>query len=164
MTKLQVKRAEYSSPGEPGKRGFEDLECYKLALDLVVNAHELVKILPGEEKFDLAMQLRRSSKSIVANIAEGYGRYHYLDSLRCFSIARGELNETIAHFINARTLGYINQEYFETVYQIARKAEATLNGYMKFVRKQKADHSEFDKRQLREENLNYGLDTPFKDK
>ena len=42
----------------------------------------------------------------MANIAEGYGRYHYLDSLRFFYIARGSLTETISHIITAHDLKY----------------------------------------------------------
>jgi len=101
---MQVKRANYESPGKAGQRGFEDLDCYKLALDIVVNTHGLAKKLRPEEKYDMASQIRRSAKSITANIAEGYGRYHYLDSLRYYSIARGELNETLSHFVNALAL------------------------------------------------------------
>jgi len=108
-----LQRAQYSSPGEPGKRGFEDLECYKLALDVMVNAHQFAQRLPADEKYDLVQQVRRSSKSVTANIAEGYGRYHYLDSLRFYSNARGSLNETLNHFINGRVLEYSDQAYFE---------------------------------------------------
>src|SRR4030065_769761 len=120
---MEFKRAEYKSPGEPGKSGFEDLVFYKLALDVVMNANELARHLPPEEKYDLAVQIRRSSKSITANIAEGYGRYHYLESLRYYSTARGELNETLSHFINARLLEYCDREYFEQFHQLVRQAE-----------------------------------------
>src|SRR5437764_606965 len=99
--RMELIRADYRSPGEQGRAGFEDLDCFKLALDVMVNAHTFAKILPSEEKFDLADQIRRSSKSVTANIAEGYGRFHYLDSLKFYSNARGSLNETLAHFINA---------------------------------------------------------------
>jgi four helix bundle protein len=77
----------YQSPGQPGRRGFEDLECYKLSLYIVIGIRDMIKLLPPEEKYDLAVQVRRSSKSVSANIAEGYGRYHYLDSLYKYSIA-----------------------------------------------------------------------------
>ena len=107
------RKSLYQSPGQPGRRGFEDLECYKLALHVIVGVQDLIKSLPPEEKFDLAVQIRRSSKSVAANIAEGYGRYHYLDSLYKYSIARGELNETLSHVINAKVLGYIDQTMFE---------------------------------------------------
>ena len=40
------------------------------------------KTLPPDEKYDLYAQIRRSAKGVTGNIGEGYGRYHYLDSLR----------------------------------------------------------------------------------
>jgi four helix bundle protein len=155
---MQVKRAIYKSPGQAGQCGFEDLECYKLALDVVVNAHELANHLPPEEKYDLATQIRRSAKSVTANIAEGYGRYHYLDSLCHYSIARGELNETLAHFANALVLANIGQEYYYEIYTLIRKTEATHNGFMNYVRKQRAGAAEFSERQIREEIENYEVD------
>ena len=132
------KRVLYVSPGEPGKRGFEDLECYQRALEVVAAVHETVKLFPASERYDLVSQIRRSSKSITANIAEGYGRYHYLDSLHYYSVARGELNETLAHLINSKVLGFIDQGMFEKLYDLIRQAEQILNGYMSFVRRKRA--------------------------
>jgi four helix bundle protein len=148
---MQLIHAQYDSPNEVGKRGFEDLECYKLALDLVVNVHELARRIPAEEKYDLVAQIRRSSKSITANIAEGYGRYHYLDRIRFYTIARGELNETIAHLINANVLHYVEREYFEQVYKLARQTEAALNGFINYVRRQREGSKEFGDSYIRDE-------------
>ena len=67
----------------------------------MVECHRVANVLPAREKYDLVSQIRRSSKSVMANIAEGYGRYHYLDSLRFYYIARGSLEETISHLITA---------------------------------------------------------------
>ncbi|HLF28304.1 MAG TPA: four helix bundle protein [Anaerolineae bacterium] len=154
-----LRQAQYSSPGESGRRGFEDLECFKLALDLVVNAHEFARRLPADEKYDLVQQVRRSSKSVTANIAEGYGRYHYLDSLKFYSNARGSLNETLSHFIQGRVLAYIDQAYFAQLYCLARQAEKALNGYMSYVRKQRAGRDLYSDRAVREEPAEYQLDT-----
>ena len=76
---MSEKKPLYDSPGEKGKRGFEDLECYKLALEVMANIHAFSKTLPSDEKFDLYAQIRRSSKGVTGNIGEGYGRYHYLE-------------------------------------------------------------------------------------
>lgn len=152
---MEIKRADYKSLGEPGKSGFEDLVFYKLALDIIVNAYELARRLPPEEKYDLAAQIRRSSKSITANIAEGYGRFHYLDSLRYYSVARGELNETLAHFINARVLDYIEPDRFEQIYRLIRQTEQSLNGFMSFVRKQQAGKAEYGNQAVREYPAGY---------
>jgi four helix bundle protein len=149
------KKSLYISPGEQGKRGFEDLECYKLASEFLARVHDFAKTLPEEEKYDLFAQIRRSSKSVTANLAEGYGRYHYLDSLRFYSIARGELNETLAHLINARTLEYIDQSGFEKIYKLIRHAEQTLNGYMSYVRRLRAGVQEYGDKAMREQEADY---------
>jgi four helix bundle protein len=154
---LSERKSLYQSPGQPGRRGFEDLECYKLALHVVVGVQTLIKSLPPEEKFDLAVQIRRSSKSVTANIAEGYGRYHYLDSLYKYSIARGELNETLSHVINAKVLGYIDQTMFEPLYSLIREAEQTLNGYMSYVQRQRAGSNEYGDKAIREDSAEYTL-------
>ena len=154
---MELRKVTYSSLGVSGARGFEDLECYQLALAVMVNAHEFVNQLPLEEKYDLVSQIRRSSKSTPANIAEGYGRYHYLDSLKFYSNARGSLNETLAHFINARSLAYVDQVYFDLLYQLAQQAEKALNGYMNYVRRQRFGQ-ELDNNPLREETVDYTVE------
>jgi four helix bundle protein len=155
MREIEFKSAKFNSPSLPGKGGFEDLECYKLTLDIIVNAYEMARHLPQEEKYDLANQVRRSSKSIAANIAEGYGRFHYLESLRSYYIARGELNETLAHFTNALILGYIQQQYYDRVHELVRKAESTLNGFIAYVRKQQQGQHEFGEHSVHESMVNY---------
>lgn len=67
---------------------------------------QLIPLLPKEEKYDLADQVRRSSKSVPANIAEGAGRYYYMDNVRFCYNAPGSLDETLNHLIAARDLGY----------------------------------------------------------
>src|SRR2546428_12339656 len=68
---------------------FEDLECWKecRALRLFV-AKELVTSLPKEERYRLGDQVLRAARSTTANIAEGYGRFHYLDNAKFCSNAR----------------------------------------------------------------------------
>ncbi len=158
---MELRKATYSSPGAPGKRGFEDLECFNLALDVVVNAHEFARALPADEKYDLVSQIRRASKSVTANIAEGYGRFHYLDSLKFYSNARGSLDEVLAHLINAQVLGYSEPKYFESFYALIRETERTLNGFMAYVRKQRAgDELYGGTRTAKEEPADYETQDP----
>jgi four helix bundle protein len=149
----------YESPGEKGKRGFEDLECYQLALEVMAQVHRFSWSLPPDEKYDLYSQIRRASKNVTGNIAEGYGRYHYLDSLHYYSIARGELNETLSRLIEARTLDYINQPDFESIYKLIRQTEQTLNGYMTYVRRQRAGAQESGDRKVRDDSVDYEVDS-----
>ncbi len=152
---MKLIKSQYQSPSESGKGGFEDLACYRLALDLMQNAHQVATALPSDEKYDLVQQIRRSSKSVLANIAEGYGRYHYLDALRFYAIARGSLNETLSHLIVAKDLGYIPDDFFHEVYALSRAAEKALNGLMNHVRTTKAGKAEFGDRSIRENSALY---------
>ena len=59
-------------------QSFEDLECWKAARELrLFVAQSIIPKFPIEEKYALTSQLRRSSRSIGDNIAEGYGRFHF---------------------------------------------------------------------------------------
>lgn len=154
---MNERKPLYISPGESGKRGFEYLDYYKLALEVMANVHVFSKTLPSDEKFDLYAQIRRSAKGVTGNIAEGYGRYHYLDSLRFYSIARGELNETLARLIDAKVLNYIDQENFESIYKLIRQAEQALNGFMSYVRRQRAGAQEYGDKSLHEDQTVYDI-------
>lgn len=124
--------------GKAAWKGFEDLDAWKLARQLMLECHELADELPSKERYDLASQIRRSSKSVMANIAEGYGRYHYAGSLRFYYIARGSLDETINHIITAHDLDYIDDTRFRELYDSGREAERMLNGYINYIRKRKS--------------------------
>ena len=60
-------------------RTFEDLEVYQVARDFRKAMYRVAKGLPEIEKFGLANQVRRAAVSLTNNIAEGHGRYHYLE-------------------------------------------------------------------------------------
>jgi len=77
--------------------GFTDLEVWKKSRLLRNNITELVKSLPPDEKYRLTDQIIRSSRSIGNNIAEGQGRFHYIDASRFLINARGSAAETIDH-------------------------------------------------------------------
>lgn len=117
--------------------------------------HTFSKTLPPDEKYDLYAQIRRSSKGVTGNIGEAYGRYHYLDSLHYYSIARGELNETLAHLIDACVLKYIDQPEFENLYTLIRQAEQALNGFMAYIRRQRAGSQEYGDKKIHEDQADY---------
>jgi four helix bundle protein len=154
---VSEKKALYGSPGEKGKRGFEDLECYQLALEVMAEIYAFSKTLRADERYDLYAQVRRSSKGVTGNIAEAYRRYHYLDSLHYYSIARGEWNETLGHSINAHVLKYINQPDFESPYKLIHETERALNGFMSYLRRQRAGGQEFGNKRVGENPTDYDV-------
>src|SRR5213596_4377386 len=70
-------------------RTFGDLECWKQCrmLRLFV-ARQVVPALPRDERYRLGDQLLRAARATTANIAEGYGRFHFLDNAKFCSNAR----------------------------------------------------------------------------
>ena len=59
------------------KTSYRDLEIYQLSHEVAVNIHKFSLNLPKYELYETGSQLRRSSKSVSANIVEGYGRRRY---------------------------------------------------------------------------------------
>lgn len=73
---------------------FEDLDVYKISRELSKVSWEIYEGLNTEEKFIFGKQFVTAVDSIGANIAEGYGRYHYLDKTRFYYNARASLFES----------------------------------------------------------------------
>ena len=61
--------------------GFKDLIVYKKAFSLSMEIFQLTKIFPKNEDYSLTSQIRRSSRSVCSNIAEGYRKRQYPDIL-----------------------------------------------------------------------------------
>ena len=77
-------------------KGYKDLEIYKLAHDLGVEIHHFSLTLPRFEMYESGSQMRRSSKSIAANIVEGYGRRSYkAEFLKFLIYALSSCDETM---------------------------------------------------------------------
>ena len=88
-------------------KSFEDLTVWQEAHKLTLEIYTLTAKFPGAEKYGIVSQLRRSSSSVPANIAEGFGRATTRELLRCLQIARGELEETRYFILLSRDLGYV---------------------------------------------------------
>jgi len=91
----------------------EDLEVYKKLCKLAMEIHELTLTFPKFELFELGSQLRRSSNSAPANLAEGFGNKHTNIYTECISRAQGELRETKHHLRMAFNKKYLMDEKFQ---------------------------------------------------
>lgn len=116
--------------------GFEDLKCWQAAREFrVFIAKSVVPALPRDEKYRLGDQLLRAARSITANIAEGYGRFHYLDNSKFCSMARGSCYETLDHLITARDEGFIPESILVEGRQKFESTKGLLNGYMNYLKR-----------------------------
>ncbi len=95
--------------GEENKMEFSDLRVWQEAKKLALEIYQLTGRFPKSETYSLADQLRRSSVSICANIAEGFNRYHAKDKIRFYYNARGSISESQSHLLIAMELGYIDK-------------------------------------------------------
>ena len=141
-------------------KSVEGLRCYQLALQLLEAVYKVATALPDYEKYNLASQLRRAALSAVLNMAEGYGRYHYLDKLRFFYFARGSLSETRSAFTAAERIGYITTEQQEWAHTTEAEAQRSLNGYIAFIRRQRQGHREYGDKAMHDEPFPYNTEPP----
>lgn len=75
-------------------KGFEDLLVFKKAYKISLDIHKTTKKFPKDEQFGMGDQMRRASKSICANLAEGFGKGHAPAEMRRFTlIALGSSEE-----------------------------------------------------------------------
>ena len=114
---------------------FTDLEVWKKARILRNNITDLVKSFPFEEKYRLADQIIRSSRSIGNNIAEEHGRFHYADEAKFMLNARGSAAETIDHLYIAMDNNIIEEKVFESFKYDCEECMKMINGYINFLRK-----------------------------
>jgi four helix bundle protein len=117
-------------------RSFEDLECWKACRTLrrFISA-DVVPRLPKEEKYRLGDQILRAARSTTANVAEGYGRFHYLDNAKFCSNARGSCWETLDHLITASDENLIAEPVLARGRELVGHAVRLLNGYMNYLKR-----------------------------
>ena len=119
-------------------QGLGRLKVWVRAKDFALIIYEQVlPLLPAEEKWNLNQQIRRSSLSISANIAEGYGRFYYQDNVRFCYLARGSLEETLSHLVFAVETKYIPVTLYEALPSDGEEIDKMLNGYIAFLKKSK---------------------------
>ena len=90
----------------------------------------MTRKFPPDERFGLIAQLRRSSASIPANIAEGCGRDSVRDFSRFLSIAAGSASETEYHFLLAYELNYLEKKDYILLDQQINEIKRMLNAFI----------------------------------
>lgn len=93
-------------------QSYEDLEVYRKLCDLHIEVNEKTFSFPNFELFELGSQLRRSSNSIPANLAEGWSNKHINIYLEGINRAQGELRETQHHLKMAFRKKYLSDEQY----------------------------------------------------
>jgi len=115
----------------------DDLEIYRLAREISREAWQVYNNLDWQTKKIMGDQFIESVDSVGANIAEGFGRFHYLDRNKFNYNARGSLIESL-HWLNVlHERGKTNQDLHNNLNQKLKKLSVKLNNYITSTKNQK---------------------------
>lgn len=117
---------------EERKFSFEDLDAYKVSLDLVDTVYNLLKQFPNEERYALCDQLRRAVTSIPSNIAEGAGRISVKEKIHFLEIAFGSLMETYCQLQITERRHYITEQQCSTIKPLTHRTARLITGLRDF--------------------------------
>lgn len=118
-------------------KDFRKLRAFQLSLDLYKGCLTIIDRLPKNEEFILKDQLRGSTQSVVAQIAEGNTQLYTKVECRFISIALGSVGETQAHLDIALISNYITKEEYKKLDNIANEIKSLLICYLREFLKQK---------------------------
>ena len=120
---------------------FEDLDAYKVAREFRKVMYEVSRRLPDLEKFGLASQIRRAAVSLTNNIAEGHGRFHYLDQIKFMLQSRGSAQELIDDLNVTDDEKYLPSHEVSQLKDKGWHSIRVLNGYLRWLRQRKTDQT-----------------------
>ena len=101
------------------KNGYEDLKIFQDSFELAMKIHEITLKLPKFELYEEGSQIRKASKSVVANIVEGYGRRRYKnDLIKFLAYAYASCDETKVHLKFIFDSKYITKEHLNNTSKI----------------------------------------------
>jgi len=120
----------------------EDLKVWQEARILCQEVYSTIKTFPAEEKYNIVKHLRENSRGLPSNIAEGFYRFHYQESIHFYLIARGCLGEMKSDLYLSFDEKYISQEEFNNFLSKIEKIFIMLNSLIKSTKELKNDNSQ----------------------
>jgi four helix bundle protein len=115
-------------------KDFKKVKVWQKAHYLTLNIYKATKNFPKEELYGLTSQIKRSSSSIPANIAEGCGRSGDAELARFFKIAMGSASELEYHLLLAHDLELLNVQSFQNLSDSATEVKRMLASFLKKLR------------------------------
>ena len=114
---------------------YYELPVYKSCREFRKKVSALArKHFPKTEEYLLKAQVLDSCRSITANIAEGFGRFHYQENIQFCRISRGSLDETLEHIVTAYDDKYITKDILSEINKDYKECLKQINGYIKYLK------------------------------
>lgn len=117
-------------------KSFKDLKVWERSHHLTLAVYRETRTFPRDEMYGLTSQIRRSSSSIPANIAEGCGRSGDVEFARFLQYAMGSASELEYHLLLAHDLGLLHAENYDRLLRDVTEVKRMLTS---FIQKLKAD-------------------------
>ena len=118
---------------EQAVNSYRDLRVWKEAMELAADCYKLTRALPREEMFGLTAQIRRSSGSVPANIAEGYGRDSSGSYVHFLKNAQGSLKEVETHLLLAAKVELLPEDVIAPALARADGVGRMLRGLIRSI-------------------------------
>lgn len=112
---------------------FQDLEVWQLARSLENKVFALTNPATFHNDFDLIRQMRRSSGSVMDNIAEGFGRGGKFEFVNSLSIAKGEVAEIQSQLFRSADRQYIANDIREAIHEEAERLAIKIGSFMHYL-------------------------------
>ena len=113
---------------------FEDIQAWQKARELNKEIYNTTGTFSFSKDFSLRDQVRKASVSIMANIAEGFGRRSKREFSNFLNMAHGSAAEVQCHLYVALDLQYINQGKFEVLYSKTGEVSRMIQGFMAYLK------------------------------
>jgi len=114
-------------------KSFEDLDVWKVGGQIRRELYVLTTGFPKQEQYCLGQQVRTAAISLTANIAEGYGRFHYKEKIQFCRIARGSAYELLDHLIACKDEEYLSEKQYKDLQVQLRRFVQLINGYIRSI-------------------------------
>ena len=112
---------------------FRDLRVWQHSMAICKDIYKILRLLPLEEKFALADQIRRSTISVPSNIAEGQRRGSDREFLHFISISSGSLAELITQLMLCVELEYVSESKMSPILDELEEIDKMLNGLKRSI-------------------------------
>jgi len=112
---------------------FEDIQAWQKARKLNKDIYDITNNSHLSKDFSLRDQIRRASVSIMANIAEGFGRRSKKEFSNFLNMSHGSAAEVQCHLYVALDQNYISQQDFQVLYDTVDEVSKMIQGFMKYL-------------------------------
>jgi four helix bundle protein len=122
---------------------FEDLIAWQKSRELFKIMHKMISQKPLSANYPMRDQMTRSSLSVMSNIAEGFDRGGNREFIQFLYVSKGSCSELRSQLFAAKDAGYLSQEDFSTLYNLADEISRIIHGLIEALKRSQKKGNKF---------------------